>query len=352
MRLSLLGLLLFAACAKGGSKDAVLAAATIGPAGGEVGVDSGPFAGLRLTVQGGALLSAVRVTLVDPAPPPIDPGASPAVVPAPGPFVRIDPPELTFLVPATLRLPYNLERMVGFGLGNVRVWQNTTAGGDVVDPDIVDVQTGRVEFDISQLGSFQVVNGVTLPVSDYMPALGTTVPLEDGYSFAYDVVLEPHYPGRALTRWLTDTGWLSHTGAYSYGHYVELSTIANAMLLTGRVVPSADWLEVWDAPVAFMVPEWNGTTQPITTTTSIYSPISSVAPTETGTASLLGRFGFEVPLRIGQREFRNVLRVRLLTESNSPGNGPQSSEQVFWFAPEVGLLQMQVGGVIRIRTDL
>ena len=55
MRLSLLGLLLFAACAKGGSKDAVLAAATIGPAGGEVGVDSGPFAGLRLTVQGGAL---------------------------------------------------------------------------------------------------------------------------------------------------------------------------------------------------------------------------------------------------------------------------------------------------------
>ncbi len=286
----------------------MLAAATIGPAGGEVGVDSGPFAGLRLTVQGGALLSAVRVTLVDPAPPPIDPGASPAVVPAPGPFVRIDPPELTFLVPATLRLPYNLERMVGFGLGNVRVWQNTTAGGDVVDPDIVDVQTGRVEFNISQLGSFQVVNGGPLPVSDYMPVIGTTVPLEDGYSFAYDVVLEPHYPGRALTRWLTDTG------AYSYGHYVELSTIANAMLLTGRVVPSADWLEVWDAPVAFMVPEWNATTQPITTTTSIYSPISSVAPTETGTASLLGRFGFEVPLRIGQREFRNVLRVRLLTE--------------------------------------
>jgi hypothetical protein len=32
-------------------------------------------------------------------------------------------------------------------------------GGDVVDPDIVDVQTGRVEFNISQLGSFQVVNG-------------------------------------------------------------------------------------------------------------------------------------------------------------------------------------------------
>jgi hypothetical protein len=179
-----------------------------------------------------------------------------------------------------------------------------------------------------------------------MPVIGTTVPLEDGYSFAYDVVLEPHYPGRALTRWLTDTG------AYSYGHYVELSTIANAMLLTGRVVPSADWLEVWDAPVAFMVPEWNATTQPITTTTSIYSPISSVAPTETGTASLLGRFGFEVPLRIGQREFRNVLRVRLLTESDSPGNGPQSGEQVFWFAPGVGLLQMQVGGVIRIRTDL
>ena len=44
MRLSLLGLLLFAACPKGGSKHAVLAAATIGPAARDVRVDWGAAA--------------------------------------------------------------------------------------------------------------------------------------------------------------------------------------------------------------------------------------------------------------------------------------------------------------------
>jgi hypothetical protein len=347
MRPAFACLLLMAACSSNGSQDVELASATIGPAGGQIGVDSGPFAGLRLTVPGGSLASDVRVTLVDPASPSYPSGVVPLTYAQnPGPFVRIDPPQIVFATPATLRLPYDTQRTIDFGIGNVQVWQYTTAGGEHVDPGVVDVQLGRVEFAISQLGSFQVVRANMPPIDDYLPAIGTTVPLEDGYSFSYEEVLEPHLPGRIIQRWLIDTG------SYWFGHYVERSTVANAMLLSGRVIPSADWQEVWDAPVAFMIPEATGATPPIATTTSIYSPINSLSPTETGTASLLGRFGFEVPLHIGQREFRNVLRIRLLTAWDSPSSGAHTGEQVFWFAPGVGLLQMQVDGVIRIRTDL
>ncbi|MEO6597561.1 MAG: hypothetical protein ABIP94_22690 [Planctomycetota bacterium] len=61
------GPLFLAACArsKSSSSATVLAAATIGPTGGEVAVTTGSQAGLRLVVPSGALQEAVELRILD-----------------------------------------------------------------------------------------------------------------------------------------------------------------------------------------------------------------------------------------------------------------------------------------------
>ena len=339
--LCLAGLLLLAACSgSDGPKDELLAQADIGPAGGQLEVTNGQYDGLRLTVPGGALASAVTVTMWKPAPSPSG-ALSPLVVGGPGPFVRIDPPTVVFLTPATLRLPYLLQQVVTTGPGNVQAMHYSTTGHIRIDPPVVDVHRGLIEVPIPSLGGFQVVPGPHAPSLDaYLPALGTSVPLEDGFTFTYQQLLAPHMPGRNITRWTVDTTTVAHAIDF------ELWQIA------GRAGLSADWQEVWDTPLDVLLHEANTLTPPARTSTRIYSPISSPNPLHSGQVSVLGRFGFEVPLRLGNREYRDVLRIRLITSWERPDLGTGSSIEVFWFAPDVGLLQMQQDGVIRVRTDL
>jgi hypothetical protein len=336
--LSLFGLLV--ACSSDGPRDTVLAAATIGPAGGQIEVTEGLYAGLRLTVPGGAMTQDVQVRFVKPAPPPGN-TYSPAIATGPGPFVWIEPRDLVFLQPAALRLPYLPQSMVSQGPGNVRATQVTATGVHYLEPPVVDWQLGRIELEIDSLGGYQVVHGVRPgSIQDYLPANGTTVPLQGGYSFAYDSVLPPRFGARAITRWLVDTG------SFAEGVYFE------GWSAVGRVAPNADWEEIWATSVDAMLLEAYTTTPPTVTTTQVYSPISAVAPTWPGTATVLGRFALDAPVFVNGREFRDVLKIRLQIEWQRPDLGTGDTEIVYWFAPGVGLVQLGIDGVIRQRTDL
>lgn len=326
-----------------GPTDTVLAKATIGVGGGQVEVTEGLFAGLRLTVPAGALDRAVEVRLVKPAPP----GSGvyqPLSIVGPGPFVRIEPQAQDFAVPATLRLPYIVDAIGFGGPGHVRALRVRTAGTNemsYIEAPVVDVVQGRIEFETPGLGGYQVVQAPPAPsMADYLPALGSTAQFEDGYSFSFDEVLVPQIGTSVLSRWTIDTGALQQVAYF------------DQFRMVGRAVPNASWLEAWDTPIDALVYERYATTMRTLSPTRIYEPPSAPAPSYVGQVSLLGRFGFEVPLRIGNREFRDILRIRLHTAWERPDLGQGSAEQVFWFAPGVGLIQMQTDGVIRIRTDL
>lgn len=341
LRWSLVVLAGLAACShNNGSGEQLLAAATIGTAGGQIEITTGLYNGLRLIVPGGALAQAVEVRMIQPAPPPLN-GNPQVQAGGPGPYVRIEPQGLGFLTPAELRLPYFTNSIVSAGPGNVRALHIGPAGLLYIDPPVVDVAQGRIEFLVDSLGGFQVVSAPRPDsLADYLPTPGTTVPLENNFSFGLQSVQPVHMTGRAITQWTIDTG------SFQHAVYWEAWQVA------GRLGGSADWQEVWDSPLDALLPESNTLTPPAVTTTRVYSPISSPSPTFPGNVTLLGRFAFEVPLRFGDREFRDVLRIRLLTTWERPDLGTGSSELVFWFAPGVGLLQLQQDGVIRIRTDL
>ncbi|MBM4060635.1 MAG: hypothetical protein FJ265_06005 [Planctomycetes bacterium] len=336
-------LVLLAACSRAdGPRDEVLAAATIGPAGGQLEITEGLYAGTRLVVPGGALARAERITMVKPAPPPAN-SYAPAVVSGPGPYLRVDPPEVGFAVPASLRLPYLVPSVQGYGSGNVRVLHVAAAQHHYIEPPVVDAVAGRVEFPTNALGGYQVVPGVrAATIGDYLGALGATVPLEGGWSFTYEQQLLAQQPSFVSMQWRIDTG--------SFAEAVYLDAVT--WRCAARAALSADWLEVWDTPLDVLLLEPYVTTPPVETTTRIHSPIASAVPAHTGRATLLARFGYELPLRFGAREFRDVLRVRLLVAWERPDLGTGSREQTFWFAPGVGLLQLRQDGLIRQRTDL
>lgn len=334
-------LALLAACSgSDGPRDTVLAAATIGVAGGQLEVTEGLYNGLRLTVPGGALAQDVQVRFVKPAPPP--PGTyNPAVVTGPGPYVRIEPEELTFQQPATLRLPYLPQSLIAQGPGNVRAAHVTAAGWNYLEAPVVDWVLGRIELEIDSLGGYQVVPGAHAgSMTAYLPSNGTPVPLQGGYTFAYESVLPPRFGARAITRWLVSTG------SYAEGIYFEDWRAA------GRVNPNADWEEIWATTIDTMLLEAYATTPPQVTATQVYSPISATTVTWPGTATVLGRFALDVPVRCNGREFRDVLKVRLQIGWERPDLGTGDTELVYWFAPGVGLVQLGIDGVIRQRTDL
>lgn len=326
-----------------GPADTVLAKATIGVGGGEVEVTQGLYAGLRLVVPAGAVERSTEVRFIQPAPPGAG-VAQPLSIVGPGPFVRIEPQALEFAVPATLRLPYIVDAIGFGGPGHVRAVRVRTAGASetrYIEAPVVDVVLGRIEFETTGLGGYQVVQAPpATSMADYLPALGSTAQFEDGYSFSFDEVLMPQIGANVLSRWTIDTGSLQQV------NYFE------QFQMVGRAVPNASWLEAWDEPIDALVYERYATTYPVLSSTRIYEPPSAQAPAYVGQVSLLGRFGFEVPLRIGNREFRDILRIRLHTAWTRPDLGVGDAEQVFWFAPGVGLIQMQTDGVIRIRTDL
>lgn len=326
-----------------GSGDTVLAKATIGVGGGEVEVTEGLYAGLRLVVPAGALGSSTEVQFIQPAPPGAG-TAQPLSIVGPGPFVRIEPQALDFALPATLRLPYIVDAIGFGGPGHVRALRVRTVGANesrYIEAPVVDVVRGRIEFETTGLGWYQVVQAPpAASTADYLPALGSTAQFEDGYSFSFDEVLVPQIGVDVLRRWTIDNGSLQQVAYF------------DQFRMVGRAVPNASWLEAWDVPIDALVYERYATTYPVLSPTRIYEPPSAETPAYVGRVSLLGRFGFEVPLRIGNREFRDVLRIRLHAAWTRPDLGVGDAEQVFWFAPGVGLIQMQTDGVIRIRTDL
>lgn len=330
--------LMLVGCDPDSPPDRTVAAASIGPAGGEIEVSEGQYAGLKLSVPPGALASTVTIRCLAPE----RTGLTNAVTSRSfGPYVEIQPHGLTFAVPATLRLPYYPDLLRQFtGPGNVRAMH---FGGPsrYIEPPVVDASAGRLEVLIPGLGGFEPAPGeVVQGIDAYFPVSGSVVPLENGATFTYEAVVEPRFRGGSAVRWGLWDGMLAQN-FFVRGYQVA-----------GREVSNADWQEVWDTPLDWLVPEWNTLTPPAVTTTRIHSPINNATPVFTGQAQLLGRYGFEIPLRIGSREFRDVLRVQFVTSWDRPDLGSGSLTDIFWFAPGVGLLQWQSGETIRIRTDL
>jgi hypothetical protein len=80
----------------------VLAAASIGPAGGALVVDAGDYAGLQLLVPPGAIRTDTEVRLVAV----FEPQPMLVTLPTASQVFRIEPESLVLLAPATLRVPY------------------------------------------------------------------------------------------------------------------------------------------------------------------------------------------------------------------------------------------------------
>jgi hypothetical protein len=130
----------------------VLAAGTIGPEGGELGVDAGPLAGTSVTVDAGAV-GAPTSFLV---------GAAPAVAglkagAAAGPAVFFGPEGVTFGGTVTVRIPSD-PAVFGSDTSKLRVYTRDADGNlSVVDGVTIEGGAGFVSFPVSHFSSYQVV---------------------------------------------------------------------------------------------------------------------------------------------------------------------------------------------------
>ena len=337
---ALAAIVLLCAC-HSGPKDQLLAEAVIGPDGGTIAVTDGALAGLLLSVPPGALDHDVTLRAVRPAPPSLPPGMEPAVVLAPGTPVRLEPVTQEFLAAVELTLPYRPQAILTTAPGNVRA-RHTRAEG-IVDlmPLRVDVPGGRLAVGISVLGLFEVVCGPHVArFDDYLPASGSSVPLEDGFQFAYDEVTDAHFAGGPIARWRIGSA------ADDTALYVQ------SFEQRGRSSIRDDWQEVWRTPMIMLRHESVPPAPTPPTVTDVYSPITAASPTGHGSALMLGAFRFPEPMQVGSRLVLDVLELHLVATWERSDIGTGRSDQVFWFSPGLGLLGLQQDGVTHLRTDL
>jgi hypothetical protein len=312
--------------------DRTLAAVRLGPAGGRIEVTEGRYAGLRLVVPAGALAAPVTVRMHQPPPPP-DGTFSPAVVPGPGPFVDIEPAALQFAVPATLRLPYVVQGLAGLGIGNVRADYVGPGGRGTIEPEVVDVEAGLAELSITRLGSYGLVRGArATSVFDYFGPDAVGLPLTDGRTFTLARAPVPQLGAAVCMHWtLDDVDDQDTETALLDGQFLNV---------LGRA-SGADWIEVWNPAV-----------QRVIATAHVFAPRATATPLLTGAVAVASRVDLGPPVRVGEREFRDVLRVSVDIAWQRADLGDGARQTVYWFAPGVGLVQVERDGVVSVRSDL
>lgn len=338
MRKSLCLLLLAAACSR--SSDApptVLAAATVGPAGGELTVTSGIQAGLRLTVPPGAVTTEVELRILD-VPFVLPPGGVPVTAASPGDPVRIEPVDLYLDQPATLHLPYVVQALQDIAPGNVRVRQSRDGSDIQRDPTVVDVTDGFVELATRTFGQYQVVRGpVVGSVAAYRPLPADPVTLTDGFSFAVEEIpTTSPFAATADARWHIsgpgfDELWYFHGGE-----------------LIGRE-SAADWRETWNVPYDVWQNPQQMQAYGLTTSMQVQAPIS--VPPLGGSMTVSGTWNFSEPRPVGTALAYDVvwLQVSLAWQRSDIGTGQRS--YALWLAPEHGLLALSIDGVMHERTQ-
>lgn len=312
----------------------VVAEVAVDGGGGGFVVTGGRLTGLQLVVPPGALTRSVTVRAVveDVS---LPPGVVTSTVFEPGERVRLEPADLDFAVPARLTLPYAPLRL-NTAPGNVRV---LTDDDNRMEPEVIDVDAGRVTVPVHRLGSFQVVEGPRPPLTDYLPASGARVPLEGGWTFtALDQSL-PHAPLQIAKNWTITDDAMGAAGFYTRGFD-----------LLGRFSVVDDWDELWLESRSMFGPI-PGDAPPGATETLLYQPRTAAAPTGVGTAFLDGQWSWAPPVQIGSRRILDALELRLqLQWTRDDGNGGR--EVSVLLAPDLGLLALRIDGVERARTDL
>lgn len=334
----LLVLLLLAACHRSSSSsEPVLGSAVIGPDGGELAITGGVQAGLRLTIPPGAVATPTEFRIFDVSTPIYLAENGPVYAAPPAQPFRIEPQDLRLDVLATLQAPYQVPYVYGTAPGNVRARQVRNGNSIDLAPTQVDVSAGHIVLRTRTLGSFQVVKGPAVPgVNGYQQAIGASVALADGYSFAVEAVpsTSPFAATDAVCWHITGFG--IDDRIYFQGDSV-----------VGRESATATWRERWTDSF----PVWsNGPYSLVgsfTTTTQVEQPIGG--PAIGGSMSANGGWYWTDPRLLGTELLYDVLTLRLNLAWNRVDLGVGQRAYVFTFAPGRGLLALSQDGVEHAR---
>jgi hypothetical protein len=321
----------------------LIASATIGPAGGEVAITSGDYAGLRLQVAAGSLAAPTELRIVEEQQAVYAAGELPLQYAEPiGLPFRIEPVDLVFAVTATLRLPYRVPSIYGTAPGNVRARQQRNGNRIDLDPAFVDVSTGRIDVRTTTLGSFRVVSGPVAPsIDSYRQLQGETVALVGGFAFAVEPVpTSSPFAGTDAVRWR-----ITGPGVQDVFYFAGDSVRARESVLQ-------DWRETWNE--TFPVWSYGPLSLPpgtFTTSTTVSRPIGQPQPGGTMTAA--GGWTWSEPRFVGAELVYDVLQLRLdLTWNRQDLNGVGQRSYRFWFTPGRGLLAFSQDGVVHERQTL
>ena len=324
-----------------GSGTAALAIATVGPAGGEINITSGDYAGLRLQIPAGAVATLTELRIVDELQEYFD-GALPLqfAVPIGLPF-RIEPADLRFDLQATLQLPYRVAYVSGTAPGNVRARQ--VRNGNVIDwaPSQVDVGGGQAVLRTSTLGSFRVVQGpVVADVHDYQQLLGTSVALGGGFAFAVEEV-----PSTSPFATVDARRWrITGPGFEDVIYFVGNAVRARESGLENWRESWVDLLPVWSYGPLSLPP---GT---FATPTFVSQPLGG--PTIGGAMTASGGWSWSDPRLVGTTLLYDVLQLRLDLAWNRQDLGIGQRSYRFYFAPGHGLIGFSKDGVAHDRASL
>jgi hypothetical protein len=330
-----------AACDSGSSRrDPLLASATIGPAGGEVEVVGGAQDGWRLDVPAGALAepTELRVYAAD-LPAVVEAVAETSTAPVPAPAFRIEPVGLQLAVRATLRAPYRPTALTNTAPGNVRLREARNGNAIDVVPDVIDVDSGRIEAPVRFLGSYQVIAGPrAASITDYWQPVGASVALEGGRTFAVELP-DAGSPFAATC----DRRW-----RYEGPHGVDLLHFAFDAL-RGREAPDESWREVWSEPFAAW--QFAGGAPPpqaTTLTMQVQAPIGG--PSIGAQMTVQAQWTWDEPQPVGDTLATDVVRLWITLTWNRVDLGVGTRDYRFWFAPGLGLVALAEDGVVHRRT--
>lgn len=327
----------------------LLAAATIGPEGGVLAVDSGRQAGLRLTVPPGALLAPTEIRVRDTFGSPAIGALPTSIVEPPGDPFRLEPEGLRLEERATLRAPYRPYRLVGTSPGNVRAREMRNGFPIDYDPDVVDITSGYVEVPIRYLSEYLVVAGpAAAGIASYVPQQpGAAVELANGHTFTVEEV-PPTSPFPSTP---SSFRWRITGPSQPLPQPVDLLYFSADHML-GRESVAENWREVWSAGVPFAAA--SGPVLPANA--SMTMPMSVAAPASQpgigGQMTVYSVWSYAAPRRIAGQPLYDILQCRMALAWNRADLGVGQREYLFLFAPGIGLVGFAEDGVEHLRTTL
>lgn len=311
----------------------VLAAATIGPAGGTLVVDEGDYAGLQLVVPPGAIFTDTEVRLVAV----YEPQPMLVTLPAASQVFRIEPESQALLAPATLRVPYFPDRIYETAPGNVVV--RTSVGGLTVDrpPVLVDLAARRMVTTIDRFGACRVVPGPVAALDDYRPLLGDVVDLGDGIVFVAEAVpADSPFHATADERWR-----VSGPAGELILYFADDLLVGRESTIEDRREQLASGVEVWRQGDRSLPPP------PSARPFLLEQPIGAVPVL--GAMVVFGAWYWDRPQFVVDQLVADTIRLRVSLGWSGNDLPAGSADLEFVFGAGIGLLAFVENGVERTR---